>query len=263
MAPCVIPQVSEAQRRHYETFGWVVFPQVFAAAEAARWGQALDDVLRRQRGGGDFPGKQSERVTPLVEADPEAFLPLLDDARLLALADGLLGEDCLYTGSNDGNLYVGDTVWHIDGGGWHSPPLLKMTIYCEPLQEGAGCLSVLPGSHHADYFRLLYEGFFETRALDLRCRDVPGRTPVPSTPGDVLCFDHRLWHSSWGGGAGRRQFAFSFAGYPKKSWDETWLHGYLARINRRHGKRLLSDRLLETAGPRRRQKLAKLYEMGL
>jgi hypothetical protein len=259
----VIPQISPAQQWHYETFGYLVVPQVFGPAEVASWGEALEGVLRNQRGGAAFAGQASERCTPLVEADPETFCPVLDDERLLAIVDGLLGADSLYTGSNDGNLYVGDTVWHIDGGGWHSPPLLKTTIYCDEVTEGKGCLSVLPGSHHSDYFKALYEAFYESRQLNLRMPDAPGRTPVPSQPGDVVCFDHRLWHSAWGGHSGRRQFAFSWAGFPKKSWDETWLHGYLERINRRHRKRLLSDRLLETAGPRRRQKLEKLYQMGL
>ncbi|MBL8794009.1 MAG: phytanoyl-CoA dioxygenase family protein [Planctomycetia bacterium] len=258
-----IPQLTAQQRRHYETFGFLVVRRVFAPGEVVAWGRALEEALRRQRGGEDFAGRQSERLTPLVEAMPEVFGPLLDDERLLAIVDALLGDDSLYTGSNDGNLYVGNTVWHIDGGGWHSPPLLKTTIYCDAVAEGTGCLSVLPGSQHADYFRALYEDFYESRALDIRSAEVPGRMPLPSEPGDVICFDHRLWHSAWGGGVGRRQFAYSWAAFPRKSWDETWLHGYLARINRRHGKRLLSERLLASAGPRRRQKLLKLYEMGL
>lgn len=257
------PAVSEAHRRQFAAFGYAVFRRWFSAEEVEGWGDAMEAVLRHRRGGADFAGVRPERVTPLFAEAPDVFCPLLDDERLLALADGLLGADSLFTGSNDGNLYVGHTPWHIDGGGANGPPLLKVTFYCDPVEEGRGCLSVLPGSHHPDYFRALHRLFFEERSLDPNGPDVPGSTPVPSSPGDVVVFDHRLWHSSWGGWPGRRQFAFSFAPFPKHSWDETWLHGYLARINRRHGKRLLTDRLLETAGPRRRQKLAKLYDMGL
>jgi ectoine hydroxylase-related dioxygenase (phytanoyl-CoA dioxygenase family) len=236
---------------------------LFTAAEVGRYGRALEDVLRRKRNGADYDGTKLERATPLEDDDPDAFRPLLDDDRLLAIADGLLGPDCLYTGSNDGNLYTGNTVWHIDGGSPDAAPMLKLTLYCEPVAEGKGCLSVLPGSHHPAYFRELYKGFYGERALPMTDPNVPGRTPVPSEPGDVIGFDHRLWHSSWGGHAGRRQLAFSFASYPHDSWEETALHGYLARVNKRHGKRLLSDGLLHTAGERRRKKIAKLYEMGL
>lgn len=255
--------VTPEQRRQFEAFGYAVFRGVFSLEEINHYASAMEAVLRSKRGGGDFAGVRAERATPLVEDAGEAFLPLLDDERMLAIAEGLLGDDCLFTGSNDGNVYVGDTPWHIDGGGATAPPMVKLAFYCDPVAAGRGCLSVLPGSHHADYFTRLYQAFYEDRAWNLRDPNVPGATPVESSPGDVIAFHHNLWHSSWGGQPGRRQFGFSFAAYPRQSWDETWLHGYLARINKRHGRRMLSDRLLETAGPRRRAKLAKLYEMGL
>jgi len=254
--------IDEQQRRHFETFGYLVLRQLFSPQEVERYGTALDAATRRLRGGGDFTGQSLERVTPLF-AEEEAFCSLLDDERLLDLADALLGPDSLFTGSNDGNMYVGNTPWHIDGGGANGPTLLKVTFYCDPIAEGRGGLSVLPGSHHPDYFRALHRMFFEERSLDINNPDVPGRTSLASAPGDAILFDHRLWHSSWGGWSGRRQFAYSFAPFPRYSWEETWLHGYLVRINRRHGKRLLTEELLETAGPRRKQKLAKLYQMGL
>ncbi len=254
--------VTDDHRRHFAAFGYVVFRQAFDPEEVARYGAALEETLRRKRGGGDFAGQRGERITPLFDEAPDVFCPLLDDERLLAMADGLLGADNLFTGSNDGNLYVGHTPWHIDGGGANGPALLKLSFYCDPVNEGHGCLSVLPGSHHVPFFEQLHDLFFVRKTLDMNDPNVPGRTPLASIPGDVIAFDHRLWHSSWGGSAGRRQFAFSFAPRPKFSWEETWLHGYLARVNQRHGKRLLSDRLLQTAGPRRKQKIAKLYEMG-
>jgi hypothetical protein len=58
-------------------------------------------------------------------------------------------------------------------------------------------------------------------------------------------------------------FTLNWAAYPRLGWEETWLYGYLARINHSYGHRLFTDRLMQTAGPRRRQKIAKLYEMGL
>jgi ectoine hydroxylase-related dioxygenase (phytanoyl-CoA dioxygenase family) len=257
-----IPEITDEQREDLAAFGYVVFRGLFSGAEIERYAQSMEDILRRKRGG-EFEGRRSERITPLVDEDPKTFTSLLDDPRVLAVADGLLGADCLYTGSNDGNLYVGHTPWHIDGGSPHAPLLLKLAFYADSVGEGSGCLSVLPGSHHDDYFQALHRRFYERRTLDLHQCAIPGRTPLPSEPGDVIAFDHRLWHSSWGGRSGRRQFGMSFAAYPRLSWEETWLHGYLARINRRHGKRMLSDSLLQTAGPHRRRKLAKLYDMGL
>ena len=254
--------VSEAQKAHFRSFGYAVFRQVFSAAEMARYTDALEVALRRVRGGADFDGKQRQEVMPIIEEDPETFYPLLDDERLMGIVDGLLGEDSLYTGGNDGNIYVGETRWHTDGGGIHAYSTLKTAFYCDPVSEGRGCLSVLPGSHHPEYSRTIYQ-LVDAGIFDLNSPDVAGRQPLESTPGDVVAFDHRLWHASFGGGDHRRMFTFNWASYPRMRWEETWLYGYLMRVNQRYGKRTFTDRLWQTAGPRRRQKMAKLVEMGL
>ena len=99
--------VSDAQRQHFRTYGFVVFRQLFSADEIEYYGQALERALRRVRGGADFDGQARQEVMPIIEEDPDSFYPLLDDARQLDIVDGLLGEGSLYTGGNDGNLYVG------------------------------------------------------------------------------------------------------------------------------------------------------------
>src|SRR5262245_1139135 len=115
MAPSSL-DVSAAQKTHFRTYGYAVFRQVFTPDEMARYTDALEAALRRVRDGADFDGKQRQEVMPIIEEDPETFYPLLDDERLLGIVDGLLGEDSLYTGGNDGNIYVGNTRWHTDGG---------------------------------------------------------------------------------------------------------------------------------------------------
>ena len=254
--------VTDDQLQHFRTFGYVVFRQLFEADEIEFYAQALVRALRRVRDGADFDGNERQEVMPIIEEDPESFYPLLDDARLLDVVDGLLGEGSLYTGGNDGNLYVGDTRWHADGGGLHTFATMKTAFYCDPVAEGGGCLSVIPGSHHPEYSRQLHQSVADG-IFDIHSPDVPGRMPLESSPGDVVAFDHRLWHSSWGGAVGRRMFTFNWAAYPRLGWEETWLYGYLMRVNQRYGKRTFTDRLMETAGPRRKEKIAKLYEMGL
>ena len=245
------PIVTESQRYHFRTFGFVAFPQLFTPDEIERYGQALERLLRRNRGGVDFDGKERDVVSPFIEHDRDLFFPLLDDERLLGIVDGLLGEDSLFTGGNDGNMYVGSTPWHTDVNGVspnvHTLPTMKTAFYCDPVTDGHGCLSVIAGSHHPEVCRQLYHAN-QAGAFDINAPDVPGRTPLPSMPGDVLAFDHRLWHSSWGGEVGRRMFTFNWASCPKQAWEEgvvPYSTGY-------------SQHLLETAGPRRKQKIAKL-----
>ncbi|MDE0068429.1 MAG: phytanoyl-CoA dioxygenase family protein [Caldilineaceae bacterium] len=246
------PVVTEAQRHHFRTFGFVAFPQLFTPAEIERYGQALERSLRRKRGGADFDGKERDVVNPMIEHDRDVFYPLLDDERLLGIVDGLLGEDSLFTGGNDGNMYVGSTPWHTDVNGVspnvHMLPTMKTAFYCDPVADGHGCLSVIPGSHHPEVCRQLYDAI-QAGVFDINSPDVPGRTPLESMPGDVMAFDHRLWHSSWGGKIGRRMFTFNWASCPKQAWEERMVPystGYK------------SERLMETAGARRRQKIAGL-----
>src|SRR5258708_23100086 len=110
------PIVTDAQRTQYRTFGYVVFKQLFTPGEIEGYGQALERALQRVRGGVAFDGQKRQEVCPIIEEDPETFYPLVADDRLLDVVEGLLGEDALYTGGNDGNLYVGNTRWHPDGG---------------------------------------------------------------------------------------------------------------------------------------------------
>jgi ectoine hydroxylase-related dioxygenase (phytanoyl-CoA dioxygenase family) len=201
-----------------------------------------------------------QEVTPIIEEDPDVFYPLAQDDRLLGVVDGLLGEDSLYTGGNDGNLYVGNTRWHPDGGGLFAYDKVKTAFYCDRVVEGKGCLSVIPGSHHTDYCCALTAAF-DQGVYDRNSPDVPGRTPLESSPGDVVAFHHGLWHSSWGGSNYRRMFTFNWCAYPRLGWQETWLRGHLRAINEHYGKKQITDRLIETAGPRLKRKIAKVYEL--
>jgi len=252
--------VTDAQRRQYQVFGYVVFEQLFTPEEVEDYGQALERALRHLRGGAVFDGVKRQEVAPIIEQDPDVFYPLLDDERLLGIVDGLLGEDSLYTGGNDGNLYVGNTAWHPDGGGLFPYDKVKTAFYCDPVSEGRGCLSVIPGSHHLDFCRALTDAFNQG-IYDRNSPDIPGRIPLASKPGDVVAFHHGLWHSSWGGSNHRRMFTFNWVAYPKLAWQETWLKGHVRAIDQRYGNPMITDRLMETAGPRRKQKIVKVYEL--
>ena len=108
-------QVTDEQRRFFDTFGFCRFRELFKPDEAAAFATALEGALARARDGAAFAGEERQAVVPFIECDP-IFYDLLDDARLMDVVEGLLGEDCLYTGGSDGNYYVGDTRWHADGG---------------------------------------------------------------------------------------------------------------------------------------------------
>jgi hypothetical protein len=84
--------------------------------------------------------------------------------------------------------------------GWHRDTELPARsigclTYLEPLTARGGALWVLPGSHHAGYADAI------VAADDPH---LPG-VAVPTSPGDVIVIDERLFHCSKGSGRRRRR----------------------------------------------------------
>ena len=101
--------LSEQQLTFFETFGYLVFPGLFAD-EA----DAISDEFERvwaEHGGGHHgrPHDNARRSALLPFIDQNEYLSaLLDDPRIDDVASLLLGDDYNYEDS-DGNYYVGDT----------------------------------------------------------------------------------------------------------------------------------------------------------
>ena len=125
-------------------------------------------------------------------------------------------------------------------------PSVKVAFYLDPVGKETGCLRVIPGSHRSPFHEELWslhadipdsvselesvrpkllemweqatgDAESEERFLSdpkvnhfgLEPREVPS-FPIESQPGDAVFFSHRMWHSSFGGAAGRRMFSLNF-----------------------------------------------------
>jgi hypothetical protein len=81
--------------------------------------------------------------------------------------------------------------------------------------------------------------------------------PIESTPGDMLLFNHKIKHSSWGGGDRRRMFTlnlqqrFADADLPRLRDEVAASRG--SRTDGRSG--VYGDAMLRTASPRRMRHL--------
>ena len=130
----------------------------------------------------------------------------------------------------------------------HYMPAIKVGLYLDPVSVDTGCLRVIPGSHrspHHEEFWSLHSNIpsylselervhpklqemwerdtgsldgWERLASDPRVNhfgldpsDIPAY-PIESRPGDAVFFSYQLWHSSFGGHAGRRMFTLNFRG---------------------------------------------------
>lgn len=135
--------------------------------------------------------------------------------RLLGLATDLLGPGCSLVGS-DASIYCCETEWHYDAPTRRPDHRhVKLAVYLDPIEPGTGAPRFLPGSHQLPAVDggalqpyLGFDGQTEART-GLRGEDLP-HWSVPLRPGDVIVWDFRVMHASFGSSAPRRQFALNF-----------------------------------------------------
>jgi ectoine hydroxylase-related dioxygenase (phytanoyl-CoA dioxygenase family) len=92
-----------------------------------------------------------------------------------------------------------------------------MAFYLDPVTRDSGCLRVIPGSHklHDKYADAVQDVFVSSREnmteeqFGISGSEVPAMA-LETVPGDLLMFNHRIKHSSWGGSDRRRMFTMNF-----------------------------------------------------
>jgi len=260
------------QETHFHALGFVKVPGALTPEEVDEFSWRFDAIMDKGEVQGDdsdagariFPDGHRV-IIPLIEADPY-FYNMLDHPNLASIAEDLLGDDCIFYGSSDGQIHDGDTNWHTDGGSPSHAIEAKLTFYLDDVAPGKGCLSFIPGSHLWPLHFNDLQNRIDERVLGYPVQELPGRYDVPAEKGDVIAFHTRIWHSSWGGGTNRRQMAWMMRTAPRMQWE----FDRIAEFNKHYAKqwsqktgRLISDRLFETADPRRMKKIRLLKDLGV
>ena len=239
--------LSSQEIAFFETFGFLVAKGLFLQNEVKIIQEESDSILDEDRGGEKFSGEGRQAVLGFVERRP--FLSTLpSDERIFDRIEDLLGHEFMWMGG-DGNLYVGDTHWHSDSTGNDYEfgfDRIKVALSLDPVKKETGCLRVVPGSHKIQ----LHQHLEPLRRLRLTQKDAGGGgnmvttkqlveqgitsidprpfgvssdelpcTSIESEPGDVVFFNQRLWHSSFGGKTGRRMFTLNFCVRPNIEED--------------------------------------------
>ena len=261
------------QAIHYKTFGFLALPQAFAAAEVAEISRIFDALLAEDRGGKPFSGERRQTLFGIAEKHP-LLTQLVEDDRIYATVENLLGSGFSWLCS-EGNLYIGDTPWHPDGGSTPDFPFMKVSLYLDALAPDCGCLRVIPGSHRLplhEELGNLTERQGEVDAAKSKL-DTPGsEVPccyLPARPGDVFFLDMNMWHASFGGRVGRRHLALNFTPPPVEAEHIAMLErdyqGILKLMERfqcsRPG-RVFTDEFLHSASPRIQGLVSKWVELG-
>ena len=250
--------VTPEDKRKFDMMGFHVFRQLLSPSEMAELEAAFMRVMGPAASETGYDGTRALHIYPVTEGDAW-FDQLIDDPRINDIAEGLIGEDCNYH-SSGGHFYVGNSRWHSDGGNFF--PSIHMAFYLDPVTADTGCLNVIPGSHHLPFHDALDKARRDG-IYDFASPDVPGRHPLESQPGDVCVFRHALFHSSFGGWAGRRMLSVHYYN-PSADWHENAVVG--STEGRLHymkaGHRVYSEYLVETAGPRRMKRLRRYIDRG-
>ncbi len=213
--------LSENQIRAFDTFGFLVLKQAFSPDEMDSIRQEAWSLWEQELGRrpdesehvhiGEFVEKR-ERLTELV-VDDRIHQPMMQ----------LMGDDFIWSGS-EGNISVQTGKeshhWHADRFGEQEVNYLriKIMLYLVPMRKENGALRLIPGSHRSPMHEQL-EPFVRRHGED--CPDFFGMTgqEVPSfiaetDPGDVLIFNHCLFHAVYLSNRRRSYIAMKFAARP-------------------------------------------------
>lgn len=254
--------LTEQHASFFDVFGYLSFPGLFND-EAEALTEAFDEVWAEHGGGHNqrpHDHKQNSALLPFIDQHPY-LCALLDDERVESIGAGLLGDDFNYM-SSDGNYFVGDTAWHSDGYkralGYLS---IKLGFYLDPVGRDSGCLRMVPGSHRIGeaYAEAVHETIPTSGS---NCTEEDWGIPVTDVPaidlevqpGDLIVFNHRIKHASFGGSTNRRMFTINLQ-QRFRDEDEELLCECIGGLAGFWYERVYSPLMVESAGPQRMRHL--------
>lgn len=263
------------EKVHFDTFGFIIRRGLFGAEEMQKFSHWFDEGCDVQCG--PFTGER-QMGYPGLSIHEEFCHRYLDDPRILDTLENLMGEGFMLVAS-DAQRHSGNSHWHQDTaipmeeGKTSEYLMLKVIMYLDDHSEGPGCLWVLPGSHKRGYAESIREliGMGNPTDVDTLTpagvppTDFPGAIPTKTRPGDIIFFNQKLAHSSWGGQPGRRFLGLTFGAKPTEDWQVEWLvhHGERwKKMCRNERQSQFPEHLVRTAGPRRQHLIEFMYSRG-
>ena len=207
--------LTEPQIRHYDTFGFLVLPGLLTTAEVATANEEFGVRLATAKNQTEQRGIRKQFNWTNLGPDSPFLGSLLEDSRFHGQAKQLMKSEVVGMYAN-GNAFFGDrTEWHPDTGHLDRRGV-KFAFYLQPLEADTGALRFIPGSHRAPLHTDIREnirikesnkGVEDDVGLDVD--EIPAFV-AESSPGDVIAFDNRVWHASWGGRPERRMCSVGY-----------------------------------------------------
>jgi ectoine hydroxylase-related dioxygenase (phytanoyl-CoA dioxygenase family) len=207
--------LTDGQRKHYETFGYLVLRGFFDVATFTSLAAETESALRRSYGA-TIVDPNREQASLAMGRDTPMLAAALESSSLAGAARTLHGRDALGIATYV-TSHVGDTGWHADSP--HDFPRgVKFSAYVGPTRASSGALRVIPGSHRPEMHESL-RAWLRDSARGVAEPDVPC-VVCESEPGDLIAFNLRLFHAALGGGSDRRVINVFYYENPTSPADE-------------------------------------------
>ncbi len=258
--------LTPGQIAHFETFGFLFLRQAFSSQEMEKITLEAEKLWADHRHR-EVVGEDGISMDYFMEISP-VLTELVDDDRIIQSVEQLLGPDFIWVGSEGNVTNRAYHNWHSDRKCWRKEEekdisycRIKIMLYLDPVTKNTGCLRIIPGSHRMPLHKELGAQTMgrdidpDVRPFGLSGEDLPG-FPLESESGDVVFFNHCLFHSIYGGWEGRRIIALKFAAKPTTDRHLDVLNNYTRIAFQPHQAFLNSDR------PRIRGMVENLVELG-
>ena len=234
------------QMAHFDAFGFILQRQAFSHDEIEDVIQEAEALMKKDRNGTPSGQAGPQRMSPFLELSSR-LSRLAEDDRIFGTVAQLLGPDLIWAGS-EGNVTVDSALgWHADrpGESQLGYDRVKVMLYLDPVTADHGALRVIPGSHRMplnvdlDILTAVHQDP-NARPFGVDGSDLPG-FPLESNPGDVVFFNHNLYHAMYHGWPGRRYIALKYAANPRSPEDVETLTEYTSIVFNVHESFLNSE----------------------
>lgn len=263
--------LTENQKAQFKNLGFLDVPALLTPQETAYFTQVFDETMQRLEESGYFDEIEvrgfsevtrgyRRQVAPLFEKD-ERFYKLLDHPALNDLMEELLGEDCILIEPGVGAIFSGDSTWHCDVDGPYDWTWIKGNLYLDEPGPDTGSFYFIPGSHLREFGEPVEEALIAGQLGGVGTAEIPGAYPVVPKPGSIVIFNQLTRHGYFGGRTLRRAILINYSQAPLQRWHEYQLTGRIKSFEKLWGERMFSDRILETAGPRRVKRIQKPMDL--
>jgi len=218
-------EITQVQQKYFDMFGFIIIRNVLSKSElkAIEEEYQLGFQKTLEHHSDSYGMRKQFNWSNLNEKYPN-LCNLPSHPKILKTIKKLLGEKTFPFLCNSNNFNGPATEWHTDQNQDIDCFSVKVAFYLDELNQNNGALRFLPCSHKEPLNRELWDfGLYGSNKGSLDEYESKSGIPidqVPSyhcitSPGDMIVFNLKIWHSSWGGKLNRRNVTINFSKYPE------------------------------------------------